>query len=146
MTLLDTNVLIYGFNSKSPLHLWAWGLIQQSVLGSGAAINPVILAEYLVGEQTPETAVSRLTAFGITILDLPAEVAPRCAEAYACYLENRRQQDAPAPTKSPLPDFFIGAHCAVLNLPLATADTDRYRSYFPEIKLLNPTGLTLPPP
>ena len=141
MTLLDTNVLIYGFNSKSPLHGWAWGVIHRSVIGSGAAINPVILAEYLVGEQTPETAVSRLTAFGITILELPAVVAPRCAEAYANYLENRRQQSVPPITKSPLPDFFIGAHCAVLNLPLATADAARYRTYFPEVKLLNPPDI-----
>lgn len=138
MTLLDTNVLIDGFNSKSPLHTWAWGLIHRSVLGSGAAINPVILAEYLVGEQTPETAVSRLTAFGIIILDLPADVAPRCTEAYASYLENRRKQSFATPSKSPLPDFFIGAHSAVLNLPLATADLTRYRTYFPEVKLLSP--------
>lgn len=138
MPLLDTNILIYGFNSKLPLHAWAWGLIHRSVLGGGATINPVILAEYLVGEQTPETAVTRLNAFGITILELPADVAPRCAEAYSSYLENRRQQSAPTPTKSPLPDFFIGAHSAVLSLPLATADVTRYRTYFPEIKLLSP--------
>jgi len=138
MILLDTNILIYGFDSKSPLHAWAWGIIHCSVLGSGAAINPVILAEYLVGEQTPETAISRLNAFGITILDLPADVAPRCAEAYSSYLENRRQQSVPTPTRSPLPDFFIGAHSAVLNLPLATADVTRYRTYYPEVKLLSP--------
>ena len=138
MTLLDTNVLIYGFNPSSPLHSWAWGIIRSSVLGDGAAINPVILAEYLIGECAPDTVIPRLTAFGIAILDLPAIVAPPCADAYASYLENRRLQPAPPAPKSPLPDFFIGAHAAVLKLPLATADVSRYRTYFPEVALLTP--------
>lgn len=138
MTLLDTNVLIFGFDPGSPHHSWARSIIRSSVLGNGAAVNPVILAEYLTGEQTPETAISRLTAFGIAILDLPSIVAPRCAEAYACYLENRRQQPAPPAPKSPLPDFFIGAHASILDLLLATADLDRYQTYFPEVKLITP--------
>lgn len=138
MTLLDTNVLIYGFDPASPLHTWARGIIRSALLGSGAAINTVILAEYLVGEEVQETVIPRLSAFGIVILDLPAMVAPRCADAYAGYLENRRQQPGPPAPKSPLPDFFIGAHAATLNLHLATADADRYQTYFPETQLITP--------
>jgi len=104
--------------------------------GDGTAINPVILAEYLVGERTPDTVISRVTSFGIVILDLPSIVAPRCAKAY--YLEKRRGQLASLAPKSPLPEFFIGAHAAVLNLLLATADLSPYRSYYPEVELLTP--------
>lgn len=138
MTLLDTNVLIYGFDRRSPHHSWAWGIIRSSVLSDGAAVNPVILAEYMIGEQLPDTVISRLTSFGIAILDLPSMAAPRCAEAYARYLENRRQQPVPPALKLPLPDFFIGAHASLLNLPLATADLDRYQTYFPEVELITP--------
>ena len=53
-------------------------------------------------------------------------------------VENRRKQTAPAAPKSPLPDFFIGAHASLLGLPLATADVCRYRTYFPEIQLITP--------
>jgi len=141
MTLLDTNVLIYGFDPSSPHHAWARAIIRSSVLGDGAAVNPVILTEYLIGEQEPDTVISRLTAFGIAILDLPSMAAPRCAGAYADYLENRRQQPAPPAPKSPLPDFFIGAHAAILNLPLATADVGRYRTYFPEVMLISPSSI-----
>jgi predicted nucleic acid-binding protein len=138
MTLLDTNVLIYGFDRRSLHHSWAWASIRRLVLGDGAAINPVILAEYLIGEQAPDTVIPRLTSFGIVILDLPATVSPRCAEAYASFLANRRQQSGPPAPKVPLPDFFIGAHASLLDLPLATADLDRYQTYFPEVKLITP--------
>ncbi len=113
-------------------------IIRSSLLQEGVAINPVILAEYLVGEKTPDTVIPRLTTLGIAILDLPSLAAPRCAEANVGYLENRRRQPAPPAPKSPLPDFFIGAHAAVLNLPLATADADRYRAYFLEVVLVTP--------
>jgi predicted nucleic acid-binding protein len=38
-----------------------------------------------------------------------------------------------------LPDFFVGAHAAVLDFPLLTRDTHRYRAYFPTLRLVTPT-------
>ena len=39
---------------------------------------------------------------------------------------------------SVLPDFFVGAHAAVLGAPLITRDVNRYRGYFPKIELIAP--------
>jgi predicted nucleic acid-binding protein len=80
----------------------------------------------------------RLEQLGVVLLDLPARTSQRCAQTFAGFLENRRKQTAPAIPKIPLPDFFIGAHAAFLNIPLATADVGRYSSYFPEIRLITP--------
>jgi predicted nucleic acid-binding protein len=137
--LLDTNVLIDGFDQRSRRHAWATGVLREALLGGGAAINPVILAELCVGDLSPDTVAARLETLGVVLLDLPSWVSLRCARACAAYLENRRRQPAPEAPKSPLPDFFIGAHASVLRLPLATADVGRYHTYFPEVTLLSPS-------
>ena len=98
----------------------------------------MILAELCVGDLRPETVAARLETLGIVILAPPSAASIRCAQAYAAYLENRRKQNTPEAPKAPLPGFFIGAHASFLGLPLATADLNRYQTYFPEIKLLSP--------
>ena len=37
-----------------------------------------------------------------------------------------------------LSDFFIGAHAAVLRVPVLTRDVTRYKHYFPGLKLICP--------
>lgn len=52
-----------------------------------------------------------------------------------CFLKYRRRR---GPRRSPLPDFYIGAHAAVEGMPLLTRDASRYRSYFPRLELIAP--------
>jgi hypothetical protein len=40
--------------------------------------------------------------------------------------------------RSPLPDFYIGSHAAVVGMTLLTRDPARYRSYFPNLDLIAP--------
>ena len=138
MILLDTNVLIDAFDPKAPFHPWASSLLRDSLLGEGASVNPVILAELCVGDDDPDTVAERLQELGVVLLDLPAATSRRCAQAYARFLENRRSQTGSAAPKIPLPDFFIGAHAAFLDLPIGTADEMRYRTYYPEVRLITP--------
>jgi hypothetical protein len=39
---------------------------------------------------------------------------------------------------APLPDFYIGAHASSLGIFIVTGDAARYRTYFPETKLIFP--------
>ena len=138
MILLDTNVLIDAFHNDSPHHRWSSGILREALLKSGAAVNTVILTELMVGDNDPATVAQRLEALGVDLLDLPTGTAFRCATAYESYLQRRRSSEDRPPPKIPLPDFFIGAHASILELPLATADTGRYPIYFPEVQLLTP--------
>ena len=52
-----------------------------------------------------------------------------------CFLRYRR---AGGRKRSPLPDFFIGAHAAVENMVLLTRDATRYRTYFPGLQVIAP--------
>ena len=52
-----------------------------------------------------------------------------------CFLTYRKRGGT---KRSPLPDFYIGAHAAVAGFRLLTRDASRYRTYFPRLKLIAP--------
>jgi predicted nucleic acid-binding protein len=138
MILLDTNVLIYASTEGSPFLAWARRTIAAGVAGDGAAANAVSLAEICVGDAEPETVADRIRSWGIAVLDVPAAAAEPCAKAYLEYRTRRRAESGLDAPSLPLPDFFIGAHAQITGWQLATADTGRFRTYFPSVTLLTP--------
>ena len=138
MLLLDTNVLIYASGDETRHQRWARSTIAEAVSTAGAAINAVCLAEICVGEADPTTTADRIRGWGVEILDVPAAAAEVCAAAYRRYRYRRRQQSGKDSPRTPLPDFFIGAHAEFLGWTLATVDTSRIRTYFPSVRLVAP--------
>ena len=51
------------------------------------------------------------------------------------FLQYRR---AKGNKRSPLPDFYIGAHAAVAGMALLTRDVARFQSYFPSVDVISP--------
>ena len=138
MILLDTNVLIYAFDPDSPNGEWARETIADCVASDGAAINAASLAEICVGDQDPPTVAERVRSWGVQILDVPSAAATECARAYRQYRNRRMSQSGMPVPDMPLPDFFIGAHAAVMGWELATADRGRFDTYFPSVFLKMP--------
>ena len=138
MLLLDTNVLIYASDGDSPHQAWARSTIAEAASTEGAAINAVCLAEICVGERQPATVADRIRSWGVEILDVPAATATVCTGAYVRYRRQRQQQSGKDAPRTPLPDFFIGAHAQIMGWPLATADPSRIRTYFPAVRLVTP--------
>ena len=95
-------------------------------------INPIIYAEVSVGFDRIEELDEALPAESFRREALPWEAAFLAGK---CFLRYRRQGGS---RRSPLPDFYIGAHAAVKGLTLLTRDPRRYRTYFPDLSLLAP--------
>ena len=139
MILLDTNVVIDALDGEEANHGWAVNQVAGAVAGEGAAVNAVSLAELASGHRrAPEAVEAVLKAWGVNIVDVPAQAAPLCGKAYRQYLLARRSSGGSLAPKTPLPDFFIGAHAELMGWRLATRDVDRYQRYFPKVELLTP--------
>lgn len=91
-----------------------------------------------MGDPEPDSVPDRIRSRGVEILSLPAACAPVCARAFAHYRARRQRHSGRSLAAVPLPDFFIGAHSQVIGARLATADTGRYRTYFPALDLVEP--------
>jgi predicted nucleic acid-binding protein len=138
MILLDTNVIIDAHYGVGEERVHARNLISSAVIESGAAINPVILAELYAGPRRGEEIERDMRQTGIVVLDLPAAGALICGRAYRRYrLARARSSGGKAPSM-PLPDFFIGAHAQLMGWKLATRDVERFRTYFPAVELIEP--------
>lgn len=69
---------------------------------------------------------------GLKFQALPREALFLAGKVFLDYRRHGGQR------RSPLPDFFIGAHAAVAGWELLTRDVARYRTYFPRVKLIHP--------
>jgi len=135
--LVDTSVILDARDLDSPWHQWAIEQIAAAVSSEGAAVNPVILAEASVKAIDRAAVVSSLQSGSLQLLDLPPSVAAPTAAAYAQYL-GRLKSEGKTGQRTPLPDFFIGAHAMVEGMTLATRDPNRIATYFPSVRLCSP--------
>lgn len=130
--LVDTNVLL-DIATEDPLWLdWSASRLSQAANRDGLAINPVVYAELSVHFETIEALEAALSGYPFERLALPWDAAFLAGKAY------RRYRSRGGAKRSPLPDFYIGAHAAVSGLTLLTRDAKRYRDYFPKLRLIAP--------
>jgi predicted nucleic acid-binding protein len=132
MTLVDSNVLLDIFGDDPTWKTWSRMQLDRAALVGPLLINGVVYAEISVRFATSDILDSILR-------DMPVHVAsmPRASFFFAgkAFLKYRNSGGA---RTGVLPDFFIGAHAAVLDIPILTRDTKRYRSYFPNVELISP--------
>jgi predicted nucleic acid-binding protein len=95
-------------------------------------VNQIVYSEVSVGFPTVEACDLALATRWVERVPIPW---PAAFAAGRAFVEYRRRGGT---KRSPLPDFFIGAHAAVAGLRLLTRDPARYRSYFPAVELIAP--------
>jgi len=130
--LLDSNVLLDLMTEDPRWFSWSASAVASAADSSRLVINAVIYAEVSVRYSLIEDLEAALPKALIEREALPYEAAFLAAKAFLAY---RRRGGA---KRSPLPDFFIGAHAAVAGYRLLTRDAVRYRTYFPGLLLISP--------
>ena len=130
IVLVDANVLLDIFTDDPKWKDWSRKNLRSALLSGGAAVNPIIYAEVSLAFEHQSDLEKQLRTLTIRKLELPYEAAFEAGKAFINYRRKGGQK------RSPLPDFYIGAHAAVAKLVLLTRDSTRYRSYFPQIKLI----------
>lgn len=131
-TLIDSNVLIDVLLGDSRWSDWSDRVLVDALEEGVVFVNQVVYSEISMGFPTVEECDWALEAQGIERIPLPWPAAFLAGRAYMDY---RRRGGT---KRSPLPDFFIGAHAAVEGLRLLTRDTRRYQTYFPTVELIVP--------
>ncbi len=132
VTLVDANVILDIVTEDSDWLDWSAAMLEEAAEGGSLAINPVVYAEVAVRFDRIEDLEEALPSAYFRREPIPWEagfLAAKCFERY------RRGGGA---RRSPLPDFFIGAHAAVAGMTLLTRDARRYRTYFPRLRLVAP--------
>jgi len=130
--LVDSNVLLDVLEEDPVWYQWSSSKLQEAADWSKLVINTVIYAEISIGFQRIEELEKVLPHEVFERRSIPWEAAFLAGK---CFQRYRRLGGA---RRSPLPDFFIGAHAAVEGLTLLTRDATRYRTYFPSLPLLAP--------
>ncbi len=132
-TLVDSNVLLDVMTEDS--HWLAWSAAR---LAEAADTGPLVINQVIYGEVAHR--FSRIEDLDVVLSperfirgNLPWPAAFAAASSLRAY---RRRGGRRAVI---LPDFFVGAHAAVLNLRLLTRDAARYRTYFPTVEIVAPT-------
>jgi predicted nucleic acid-binding protein len=110
------------------------GRIAEALDAGRAVINPLIYAEVSVGYSSVEELDDLLPAGDYQREPLPYRAGFAAGKAYLLY---RRSGGG---KRSPMPDFYIGAHAAVAGYRLLTRDASRHQTYFPKLELTVPAS------
>lgn len=132
VVLVDSCVLLDVLTDDP---VWGrWSAETLAAVGDRAlvALNAAIYAEVSIGFARIEELEEALPGEWVLRLPVPWEAAFLAGK---CFLTYRRAGGA---RSAPLPDFFIGAHAAVEDMPLLTRDAARYTTYFPTVRLIAP--------
>ncbi|OKI45202.1 type II toxin-antitoxin system VapC family toxin [Micromonospora sp. CB01531] len=131
-TLVDTNVLLDIFTEDPSWAEWSGDALAAARDAGALVINPIVYAEVSVRFATIEELDEALPAADFLREELPYPAGFLAGKAYARY----RAQGGTK--RSPIADFYIGAHAAVCGYRLLTRDGGRYRTYFPKLALISP--------
>jgi predicted nucleic acid-binding protein len=134
MTLVDSNVILDVVTDGEAWADWSQEQLEQAASAGPLIINDVIYAEISTRYSTVEDLDAMLRNMDIGVATIPRTALFLAGKAYLRYRATGGVRTGV------LSDFFIGAHAAVEQRSLLTRDAQRYRTYFPTVELITPSG------
>ena len=111
---------------------WSTGAVAEAADQGSVLVNPVIYSELSGAFATREDLDAALEDAGIQRENLPWSAAFAAGLAFQVYRKRGGSR------RTPLPDFFIGAHAAVRGYRLITRDRGYFADYFPSLDIISP--------
>lgn len=130
--LIDSSVILDVFTEDPKWGEWSENMLQQYSDSNTLYINPIIYSEISIGFAKIEELEKAVAECGFQLLPIPKEALFLAGKAF---LQYKRRLGSKL---LPLPDFYIGAHAAILDLTLITQDHARIKSYFPSVNVIFP--------
>jgi predicted nucleic acid-binding protein len=131
--LIDSNVLLDIMTEDPRWFSWSADALARAAETMRLVINPIIYAEVSIRYSRIEDLNDALPLTFVEREPLPYEAAFLAGKAFLIYRKHSGVR------RSPLPDFFIGAHASIARYSLLTRDAGRYRTYFPKLPLIMPS-------
>jgi predicted nucleic acid-binding protein len=132
LILVDTNVILDVVQDDPVWAEWSQVQLDTRAVHDDLAINAVIYAELSIAYARIEELEDTIDTAELRLLEMPREALFLAGKAFFAYRKRGGTRTGV------VPDFFIGAHAAVLELPLLTRETARYRTCFPSVALITP--------
>jgi predicted nucleic acid-binding protein len=130
--LVDSNVILDLFLNDPQWADWSEAALERYSQQAILYINSIIYSEVSIGFELIEDLEEAIVKAGFQMLEIPKEALFLAGKVFLKYKKREGTR------RTPLPDFFIGAQAAVLQLELLTRDISRYRTYFPHVPLISP--------
>ena len=130
--LVDSNIFFDILTEDPEWFEWSAETLSHHAESDTLTINPIIYAELSAHFETIEEVDAILAEPSIARDPLPWEAGFLAGRIFARYRRSGGLH------RSPLPDFYIGAHAALRGMTLMTRDSRRYRTYLPRLPLICP--------
>jgi predicted nucleic acid-binding protein len=132
MVLIDTNILLDVLENDSDWASWSQDQLDAAAATDALAINPIIYSELSMAFARIEELDAVIEEASLNVEAIPREALFLAGKVFLTY------RKAQGTKHNVLPDFFIGAHAAVMQWPILTRDVGRYRTHFPSVELITP--------
>lgn len=132
MLLVDTNALVDVLENDADWADWSIRQLRAQSPVHDLAINPIIYSELSLAFESVTALDDTLDVLEIAVAEIPRPALFPASRAFVKYRTS-------GGTKSNVPpDFFTGAHAAVLGCSILTRAARRYAQHFKTVPLIIP--------